>query len=171
MQYVQTKHFHLSVIRSTTCFGQYGHHQAVWKNEEENNHSCTGFTSQNSTYMYRMIKKSPCTWWLQYRKLQVMFKVSPASLQTFVDTPNCVLEDRVQYSTVHLPNVFCLKYCTFACFFYCNRQVHWDFLITLYYTKYTKHSIGNNIITKLSTMPLPRSYFVYVDLLTTSWWP
>jgi hypothetical protein len=28
-------------------------------------------------------------------------KVSPASLQTFIDTPNCVLEDRVQYSTVH----------------------------------------------------------------------
>jgi hypothetical protein len=23
-----------------------------------------------------------------------MFKVSPASLQTFIDTPNCVLEDR-----------------------------------------------------------------------------
>jgi hypothetical protein len=32
---------------------------------------------------------------------------SPASLQTFIDTPNCVLEDRVQYSTVHIPNVFC----------------------------------------------------------------
>jgi len=31
----------------------------------------------------------------------------PASLQTFIDTPNCVLEDRVQYSTVHIPNVFC----------------------------------------------------------------
>jgi hypothetical protein len=29
----------------------------------------------------------------------------PASLQTFIDTPNCVLEDRVQYSTVHIPNV------------------------------------------------------------------
>jgi hypothetical protein len=29
-----------------------------------------------------------------------MFRVSLASLQTFVDTPNCVLEDRVQYSTV-----------------------------------------------------------------------
>jgi hypothetical protein len=27
-----------------------------------------------------------------------MFKVSPASLQTFIDTPNCVLEDRVQYT-------------------------------------------------------------------------
>jgi hypothetical protein len=32
--------------------------------------------------------------------LQVMFKVSPASPQTFIDTPNCVLEDHVQYSTV-----------------------------------------------------------------------
>jgi hypothetical protein len=44
--------------------------------------------------IYRMIKKSLCTWWLQYRKLQVMFKVSPAILQTFIDTTNCVLEDR-----------------------------------------------------------------------------
>jgi len=36
-----------------------------------------------------------------------MFKVSPASIQTFIDTPNCVLEGNVQYSTVHIPNVFC----------------------------------------------------------------
>ena len=36
-----------------------------------------------------------------------MFKVSPSNLQTFIDTSNCVLEDRVQYSTVHIPNVFC----------------------------------------------------------------
>jgi hypothetical protein len=36
-----------------------------------------------------------------------MFRVSPASLQTFIDTPNCVIEDRVQCSTVHIPNVFC----------------------------------------------------------------
>jgi hypothetical protein len=35
-----------------------------------------------------------------------MFKVSPASLQTFVHTRNCVLEDCVQYSMVHVPNVF-----------------------------------------------------------------
>jgi hypothetical protein len=40
-------------------------------------------------------------------QLQVMFKMFPASLQTFIDTPNCVLEDRVQYSTVHIPTVFC----------------------------------------------------------------
>jgi hypothetical protein len=44
-----------------------------------------------------------------------MFKLSPASLQTFIDTPNCVPEVRVQYSTVRIvqystvriPNVFC----------------------------------------------------------------
>jgi len=65
-------------------------------------------------------------------KLQVMFKVSPASLQKLIDAPNYVLEDRVQYSTVHIPNVFCLKYCIFACFLYCNRQAHRDFLITMY---------------------------------------
>jgi hypothetical protein len=29
---------------------------------------------------------SLCTWWLKYRKLQLMFKVSPASLQKFIDT-------------------------------------------------------------------------------------
>jgi hypothetical protein len=37
-------------------------------------------------------QKSLCTWWLQYRKLQVMFKVSPASLQTFIDTPGGTLD-------------------------------------------------------------------------------
>ena len=62
-----------------------------------------------------------------------MFRVSPASPQTFIDTPNCFLEDRVQYSTVQVPNVFCdgdLQ--LINCVLYCNRQVHRDFLITLY---------------------------------------
>jgi hypothetical protein len=36
-----------------------------------------------------------------------MFKVSSVSLQTYIDTPNCVLEDRVQHSAVHIPNIFC----------------------------------------------------------------
>jgi hypothetical protein len=40
---------------------------------------------------YRVIKKPLCTWWLQYRNLQVMFKVLPASLQTFID---CLADDR-----------------------------------------------------------------------------
>jgi hypothetical protein len=34
-----------------------------------------------------------------------MFKVSPSSFQTFIDTLNCVFEDRVWYRTVHIPNV------------------------------------------------------------------
>jgi hypothetical protein len=69
-----------------------------------------------------------------------MFKVSPASLQTFIDMPNCVLEDRVQYSTVHIPNVFChghLQIINCVGIVYCNRQVHRDFLITLYDTDHS----------------------------------
>jgi hypothetical protein len=31
----------------------------------------------------------------------------PRRSPDIIDTPNCVLEDRVQYSTVHIPNVFC----------------------------------------------------------------
>jgi hypothetical protein len=31
----------------------------------------------------------------------------PTSFQTFIDMPNCVLKDRVQFSTVHILNVFC----------------------------------------------------------------
>jgi hypothetical protein len=74
--------------------------------------------------------------WLQYRKLQVMFKVSPASLQTFIDMPNCVLEDRVQYSTLSvIPDHgkwLKLFKIFLRVFLYCNQQVHRDFLITLY---------------------------------------
>jgi hypothetical protein len=39
-----------------------------------------------------------------------MFKVPPASLQILIDTPNCVIDHRVQYNTVHIPNVFCNDY-------------------------------------------------------------
>ena len=61
-----------------------------------------------------------------------MFKVSPASLQTFIDTPNCVLEDRVQYSMDHILNVFCdghlqIINCVGIVTARCT-----DFLITLY---------------------------------------
>ena len=58
------------------------------------------------TLIYRAIKKSLCTWWLKYRKLQVMFKLSPPP-QTFIDTSNCLHEDRVQCSTVLIPIAFC----------------------------------------------------------------
>jgi UDP-2,3-diacylglucosamine pyrophosphatase LpxH len=41
-----------------------------------------GFAIRGEKCIYRVIQKSQCTWWLQYRKLPVMLKVSPASLQT-----------------------------------------------------------------------------------------
>ena len=63
-----------------------------------------------------------------------MFKVSPASLQTFIDTPNCVLEDRVQYSTVHILNVFCDGHLQIINCEGIVRQVHRVFLITLHNT-------------------------------------
>jgi hypothetical protein len=96
----------------------------------------------NLHIFYTGWSKSLCTWWLQYRKLQVMFKVFPVGLQTFTDMANCVLEDFVQYSTVHIPNVFCdgnLQIFNFVRIFsntlsfssYCNHQVHRDLLITL----------------------------------------
>jgi hypothetical protein len=61
-----------------------------------------------------------------------MFKLSPASLQTFIDTPNCVLEDCVQYTNyvVMVSDWSCLKY--FWVFLHYNNQVQRDFLITLY---------------------------------------
>ena len=40
----------------------------------------------------------------------------------------------VQYSTVHIPNVFCDGHLRIISCVYCNRQVHRDFLITLYRT-------------------------------------
>ena len=61
-----------------------------------------------------------------------MFKVSPARLQTFVDMPKCVLEDRVQYSRVLIPNVFCDGHLQLISCVGIFRQVYRDFLNTLY---------------------------------------
>jgi hypothetical protein len=55
-----------------------------------------------------------------------MFKVPTASLQTFTDTPNCVLEDRVQYSTVHILNVFCAGHLQIISCVGIS-QIYWDF--------------------------------------------
>ena len=60
-----------------------------------------------------------------------MFKVSPANLQTFIDTPNCVLEDHVQYSMVHILNVFCDGHFQVISCVGIVCQLHRDFLITL----------------------------------------
>jgi hypothetical protein len=82
--------------------------------------------------------------------------------QTFIETPNCVLEDRVQYSTVHIPNVFCddhLQIINFVgivqihwVFLYCNHQVHRDFLITLYKPALQSHYRTNRPVFRLQRL-------------------
>jgi hypothetical protein len=55
-----------------------------------------------------------------------MFKVSPASLQTFIDTLNCV-----QYNKVRIPNMFCDgRLQIINCVGIVQR--HTEFLITVY---------------------------------------
>jgi hypothetical protein len=91
-----------------------------------------------------VIKKSLCTWWLQYRKLKVCSKFPPPVSRCLL-TRRTVLEDGVQYSTVHIPNAFCdghlqIINCVgtvqihwdFSWFLYYNHQVHRDFFITVY---------------------------------------
>jgi hypothetical protein len=60
-----------------------------------------------------------------------MFKVPPASLQTFIDrltlTPSVIPNSNY---VIIVSDWNCLKY--FYVFLYCNHQVHRDFLITLY---------------------------------------
>jgi hypothetical protein len=69
--------------------------------------------------LYKVIKNSLCTWWLQYRNLQVMFKVSPASLQTFIDTrltltPSVIPNSNyvIMVSDWNSLNCFLLSFCT-----------------------------------------------------------
>jgi hypothetical protein len=91
---------------------------------------CTAGTP--SYIVYRVIRKSLCTWWLQYGKLQVIFKVSPSSLQTFINTRLTLPPSVIPNSNyvIMVSDWNCLKY--FCVFLYCNHQVHRDFLITLY---------------------------------------
>jgi hypothetical protein len=53
----------LFIIRSATCFGHYSHDQAVYKNKNEDTHSCIGLRCQRFTYMrYRNIHKMQSLW-------------------------------------------------------------------------------------------------------------
>jgi hypothetical protein len=61
-----------------------------------------------------------------------MFKVSPASLQTFIDTRLTLTLSAILNSTyvIMISDLNCLKdLCVLLC---CNHKVHMDFLITLY---------------------------------------
>jgi hypothetical protein len=89
-----------------------------------------------SDYIIQGDQKSLCTWWLQYRKLNVMFKVSPASLQGQGDTRLTLTPSVIPNSNyvIMVSDWNCLKY--FCVFLYCNHKVHRDFLITLYIPHY-----------------------------------
>jgi hypothetical protein len=105
-----------------------------------------------------------------------MFQVSPASLQTFTDTPNCVLEDRVQYSGLHsdcfcdghLQIINCVgivrihRVCGLLLlffFFYCNHHVHRDFLITLYLPFTLLHQVFlSRTLARTASQRFPLSY-------------
>jgi hypothetical protein len=61
----------------------------------------------------------------------------PASLQTFIDMPNCVLKGYVQYNTVCILNVFCDSHlqiinCVGTVRIHLSFSVHGELLITLY---------------------------------------
>jgi hypothetical protein len=73
---------------------------------------------------YRVTKRSLCTWWLQYRKLQVMYKVSPASLQTFINTVLTLTASVIPNSNYVITISFWkdLKY--LCMFLYCGHHVH-----------------------------------------------
>jgi len=92
-----------------------------------------------------------------------MLKVSSASLKIFIDTLNCVLEDRVQYITVQIPNVFCDGHLQILKHQFCNCQVHRDILITLYY--YTR---GMAWLLVYVIITLLRNNKLMVQLLRTS---
>jgi hypothetical protein len=83
-------------------------------------------------FYYRVIKKSLCTWWLQYKNTQKYFKQFQSL--TMITLLELGITDSVSVSLVSI-NVWRLAGDTLniTCnFLYCNHQVHRDFLFTLY---------------------------------------
>jgi hypothetical protein len=91
-------------------------------------------TSDHILGTYRVIKKFLFTWWSQYRKLQVMFKVSPADRQGQGDTRLTLMSSVIPNSNyvIMVSDWKCSKY--FCMFFYTVIIRCTDFLITLYFS-------------------------------------
>ena len=84
-------------------------------------------------YIYRVIKKSLCTWGLQYKKHAKMqyFKENTFGIWTVLYwTRSSRTQFGVSINVWRLPGATLNIICNFL---YCNHQVHRDFLITLYY--------------------------------------
>jgi hypothetical protein len=84
-----------------------------WNPASRNSKACS---------MYRVIKKSLCTWLLQYRKLQLMFIVSLSSLQTFIDTRLTLAPSVIPNSNyvIMVSDWNCL---TYFCAFFCTEII------------------------------------------------
>jgi hypothetical protein len=63
-------------------------------------------------FKYRVITTSLCTWWSQYRKLQVIFEVSSASLKGQGDTSLTLTPSVIPNSNyvITVSDCNCLKY-------------------------------------------------------------
>jgi hypothetical protein len=80
-------------------------------------------------HIHKVIKKSLYTQWLLHRKLKVMFKVSPASLQTFIDTKFTLTPSVIPNSNyfINVSDWNCLKYfCDFFTVIIRCTQAFWS---------------------------------------------
>jgi hypothetical protein len=111
---------HLSPTNKATLFPVKGNitHKCTFKFLQEIPWNFLIYSCRFTDYMLPNFALKCNFRWYRVIKISVHLKITiqkvtsnvqsvPRSLQTFIDTPNCVLEERVQYSTVHIPNVFC----------------------------------------------------------------
>jgi hypothetical protein len=115
------------VIFSTTFVWNVSHPRKKWTRYD---HMYTDLHVKCS--LYRMIKKSLCIWWLQSRKLQVMFTVPRQSPDIYWHADLYIQRPTLRPSVILNSNYVitesdwnCLKYfCVFLC---CNHHVHREF--------------------------------------------
>jgi hypothetical protein len=103
-------------------------------------------------YMYRIIKTSLCTWWLQYKK----YSNSPhrtddlkMAITEYIRDVECAILNTVFDNTVRLVNK-CLEtgreHLNINCkFLYFNHQVLRDFLIALYTHTHTQFRLAPDL--------------------------
>jgi hypothetical protein len=113
--------------------------------------------------IYRMIKKSLCTWWLQYRKLLGSSDCTAADRQGQGNTTPTLTPSVIPNSNYVIieNNWNCLKY--FFVFFYCNYRVHRDFLTTLYFLQFANDFNSHNYPGGPLFPPPPPTFLDIVD--------
>jgi hypothetical protein len=115
-------------------------------------------------YIYRVIKKSLCTWRLQYSTIDDLKMV----ITEYIRNADRAIVNTVFENTVRRVNIWRLAGGTLniTCnFLYCNHQVHRDFLITLYIYIYT-HTVVLYIYiyTHTHTHTQSQPIYIYIDI-------